>query len=472
MSTRKIVSGTVYYGIIPKLTIFINVLILPLITPYLSTDDYGIQGIMSSYTSVFFAIAPLGLHVHLVNSFYEYKGKYNLVWGRILYLHLVLGVIFGLANMLVLIIALPKLPMLNLIMLSFVGSIQIFFMSNNILAQHLFPIIERPKPLVFTNLFASIFGIGTSFVLIYYARLGYWGLVSSVAISTIVSFFIFVKYVWIDYNIRPIFEHNLRRLKKLFQISLPLVPHALGFALLTSSARIVMNIYHIPNKEIGLFSHGCIMGDYAIIITSALSTALVSSIQNYFRNKNYEKFRQLYYLCQWVAVLSSILICLWMSEIYKVLIHNESLAKSSNIASLICFANIVLPLYYFMSTTTFIEKKTMQILWLVFVPGFINLILCLVFIPVWGYKAAIYSTICAYWSQIVIPYVVKYYKKSVSLWLGNLHKLIVLLFLFFCALFFSHFASGYVISIKLLISILLITVFLYWYYKNNIYTIV
>lgn len=95
MSTKKIVSGTVYYGIIPKLTIFINVLILPIITPYLTTDDYGIQGIIYSYTSVFLAIAPLGLHVHLVNSFYEFGEKYNLVWGRILYLLLALGLFLG-----------------------------------------------------------------------------------------------------------------------------------------------------------------------------------------------------------------------------------------------------------------------------------------------------------------------------------------------------------------------------------------
>lgn len=156
MSTKKIVSGTVYYGIIPKLTIFINVLILPIITPYLTTDDYGIQGIMYSYTSVFLAIAPLGLHVHLVNSFYEFGEKYNLVWGRILYLLLALGLFFGILNMLVLIFALPGLPLFKLVLLSLVGSIQIFFMSNSILAQHLFPIIERHKPLVLTNLCASL----------------------------------------------------------------------------------------------------------------------------------------------------------------------------------------------------------------------------------------------------------------------------------------------------------------------------
>ena len=472
MSTKKIVSGTVYYGIIPKLTIFINVLILPIITPYLTTDDYGIQGIMYSYTSLFLAIAPLGLHVHLVNSFYEFGEKYNLVWGRILYLLLALGLFFGILNMLVLIFALPGLPLFKLVLLSFVGSIQIFFMSNSILAQHLFPIIERPKPLVLTNLCASLLGIGVSFVLIYYAKLGYWGLVSSVAVSTIVSFFAFVKYIWFDYDIWPILEYKSRRLKQLFRISLPLVPHALGFALLISSARIVMSIYHVPYDEIGLFSHGCIMGDYAVIATSALSTALVASIQKYYRSQDYKKFRQLYYLCQWVAILSSILICLWMSEIYELLIHNESLSKSSYIASLVCFANIVMPLYSFMSTTTFIEKNTIQILWLVFIPGFFNLISCLLFIPLWGYKVAVYSTICAYWSQVAIPLFVNYYKKSVSLWLGNLWKLIGLLVLLICALLISNVVSGFNIPIKIMISLLLISVFVYWYYKNKIYSIV
>ena len=85
MSIAQIFKSSFYYGVIPKISTLINVLLLPIITPYLTPYDYGIWGIISSYSGMFLAIAPLGLHMHLSNSYFEYK-KWQLVWGHILFL--------------------------------------------------------------------------------------------------------------------------------------------------------------------------------------------------------------------------------------------------------------------------------------------------------------------------------------------------------------------------------------------------
>jgi len=58
MSTRKIVANTLYYGVVPKLTMLLSVAILPLTTPFLTTFDYGIYGVVTSYSGLFMAIAP------------------------------------------------------------------------------------------------------------------------------------------------------------------------------------------------------------------------------------------------------------------------------------------------------------------------------------------------------------------------------------------------------------------------------
>ena len=105
MSTRKIV--TVYYGVVPKLTMLLSVVILPLTTPFLTTFDYGIYGVITSYTSLFVSIAPLGLHIHLTNSYFEYPRHYNLVWGRVLMLMLMASFLFGLVNIGILMYTLP-----------------------------------------------------------------------------------------------------------------------------------------------------------------------------------------------------------------------------------------------------------------------------------------------------------------------------------------------------------------------------
>ena len=427
MSTRKIVTNTFYYGVVPKLTMLLSIVILPLTTPFLTTYDYGIYGVLTSYTSLFVSIAPLGLHVHLTNSFFETPRHYHLVWGRVLMMILLSSFIFGVLNMGILLLTLPIGVTAEGLLLCMVGSVPIFLLANGLLAQHLFPLVERPKPLVFTNLAGSVLGMLVSFVLIYFFKLGYWGLISSGFVSAVFVFTVFIKFVWSDYHIKPIWDHNRRRVTKMIKIALPLVPHTLGFVLLTSSARIVMSQCGVDYDEIGLFSHGSTMGDYAVVVSSALALALAPQIQRTFRSQDFLSYRKLYFLCQAVALVTSFMICVWMPEIYGLLIRNARLAQSCDIACLLCFANVVFAFYTFMSAPAFIEKNTMQLLWLVFVPGILNFVLCYTLIPIFGYRAAIYSTIISFWSQLMIPFFVGYYKKSVGEWLGNRKLILVIL---------------------------------------------
>lgn len=472
MSSKRIVKDTIYYGIIPKLTFLISVFTLPLITPYLTTYDYGISGVISSYSAFMMSIAPLGLHVHLTNSYFEIPSHYNYVWGRVLYLMLISSFLFGCVNILVLMLTLPMDFSIEMIGLCVVGTIPVFLQVNSLLARHLFPLLQIPKPLVFTNLFGSVLGLLVSFVLIYYFRLGYWGLVASGTVSAVAVFLILLKYVWIDYDIKPIVEKNKKRIVSLLKVALPLVPHTLGFVLLTSSSRIVMSQLSISYDDIGLYTHGCAMGDYAVIITTALITAISPQIQRAYRSSDYSAYRKLYFLCQAIAVVSSLMICVWMPEIYSLLIRNENLAKSADIASLLCFANVVLAFYTFMSTPVFIEKNTMQLLWLVLVPGILNLALCYIFIPIWGYRVAIYSTIISYWSQLFIPYFVGYYRKSVRLWLGGLSRVLVIFVFLLCSLFLAQFLTEFGLLFKIVISMLMLSVFLFVYQREKLYQLV
>lgn len=466
MSTRKIVTNTFYYGVVPKLTMLLSIVILPLTTPFLTTYDYGIYGVMTSYTSLFVSIAPLGLHVHLTNSFFETPRHYHLVWGRVLMMILLSSFLFGVLNMGILLLTLPIGVTAEGLLLCMVGSVPIFLLANGLLAQHLFPLVERPKPLVFTNLTGSVLGMLVSFVLIYFFKLGYWGLISSGFVSAIFVFTVFVKFVWNDYHIKPIWDHNRRRVAKMIKIALPLVPHTLGFVLLTSSARIVMSQCHVSYDDIGLFSHGSTMGDYAVVVSSALAMALAPQVQRTFRSQDFVSYRKLYFLCQAVALVTSFMICVWMPEIYSLLIRNARLAQSCDIACLLCFANVVFAFYTFMSAPVFIQKNTMQLLWLVFVPGILNFVLCYTLIPIFGYRAAIYSTIVSFWSQLMIPFFVGYYKKSVSEWLGDRRLILVILVVVLADLLIANHLMYVALWLKVLLTLVAATL-LWLFYKRG-----
>ena len=129
------------------------------------------------------------------------------------------------------------------------------------------------------------------------------------------------------------------------------------------------------------------------------------------------------------------------------------------ISQISCFANCIFPLYIFMSNVCFIRKNTVQLLWLVFIPGILNIILLLIFIPLLGYKIAVVTTLISYWVQIFIPFFIKYYKEQISLWLGSRDKLIILFLVSALALVISIvFSQFFVMKFLLTLLILLIII--------------
>lgn len=214
------------------------------------------------------------------------------------------------------------------------------------------------------------------------------------------------------------------------------------------------------------------MGDYAVVVTSALALALMPQIQRSFRNSDFRAYRKLYFLCQTVALVTSFLICIWMPEIYRLLIRNASLAQSCDIACLLCFANVVYSFYVFMSAPAFIEKNTVQLLWLVFVPGILNFVLCYTLIPVFGYRAAIWSTIISYWSQLSIPFVVGYYRKSVTQWLGHRGLILVVLLLIVSNLVLANALMHVAVWQKILLSLVALALLGGFYWQQRLGSLV
>lgn len=190
----------------------------------------------------------------------------------------------------------------------------------------------------------------------------------------------------------------------MLKLSWPLIPHALGFVLLSSSSRIIMNLYQVSLEDIGLFSNGYMMGDYITIITTSLVVALVPQLQKTYRDKRFGDYRSLYYFCQFTTLTAVFTVAIWMPDIYRVVIRNESFQSCSAIASIICFANVLLPFYNFTSNVAFIKKDSKQLLWLIFMPGAVNIFLSIILIPILGYVSVVYSTLVSYWTIAIIPF--------------------------------------------------------------------
>lgn len=443
------------FGVIPKIASLINVLLLPLITPFLTPFDYGIWGIVSSYYAIFVSIAPLGLNLFLTNGYYEYRYHWRVLWGKVMAYFYASGIILSVLFTLLIMGILTDVGWKPRLLIALLGSVPILFFGNNTIAQHLYPLKGEPAPLVGRNLLGSIVGISATFVSVYFFRMGYWGFLIGAALTALTSFLLFCPVLYQKEQIKPIWNRKWHRFKELFLISWPLIPHTLGFRLLSSSSRIIMDFYKIPVDDIGLYSNGYMMGDYVTIVTTSLVVALLPQIQEAYRSGNFVRYRKLYYLCQLTTLTMVLLSSIWMPEIYRIFIRNEEFQSCSHIASLICFANALYPFYSFLSSVAFIKKGSKQLLWLVFVPGTVNIILCALFIPLFGYIAAVYTTLISYWTIAVIPFVVRYYKEDTVIWLGRMNKIILLIVILLTTLVLSRVLYGIPSAYKVTFSLIL-----------------
>ena len=349
-----------------------------------------------------------------------------------------------------------------------ISCVPLLLFGNTVIAQHLYPLKGTPKPLVYRTLLGSICGMTVSFVSIYFFKAGYWGFLFGVAVTAIVSFTLFCPLLFKKEGIKPIIDRKWKKLVDMLKLSWPLIPHALGFVLLSSSSRIIMNLYQVSLEDIGLFSNGYMMGDYITIITTSLVVELVPQLQKTYRDKRFGDYRSLYYFCQFTTLTAVFTVAIWMPDIYRVVIRNESFQSCSAIASIICFANVLLPFYNFTSNVAFIKKDSKQLLWLIFMPGAVNIFLSIILIPILGYVSVVYSTLVSYWTIAIIPFFVPYFHKNTKVWMGKLNRIIVILLIVLLAVVVAQYLSQTLWWIKIMVMIPIVLVYFFMLNKFQI----
>ncbi len=453
MSLTKIIKDSLWYGVVPKLSSIISIIVLPIVTPYLTPKDYGIYGIISAYLSLFNGISTLGLHMHLPNSFFTLKQKYKLLWRRIFGTMLISCIILSIILFCLYLFILPEIPIHQRWYVAILAIIPLLFSANGLIANNFYVLIGKPQPLVLRNLLGSIISIITFFICARFFQIGYLSWIIASAFSTIVIFILFIKPIWINEKIYPQLEKSSKRQIRLLKIALPVIPHNLGHILLSSADRIIMTILGLSLIDIGLYSNGHQIGDYTSFAIIGIFTAISPAIQKAYRTNNKNLMLYYYLTTQILCSVIVFLLAIWMKEIYYILIKNEELQKSYLVASVICFSLAMYSNYAFMSTAAFIKEKTGYILYLVFIPGIINILLAFCFIPIWGYIGAAFAMLIANWSNSLIPFFIEFYKKEMRNMLGNVHPLLYVILLNILLFIFSIFMKEASIFIKAIITL-------------------
>lgn len=467
MIFKKIFSDSLIYAIGPQIPKIASLFILPLITPYLNSLDYGIAGIILAYTSFLTSLSDLGFPILLMNTFFNYKKNWLIYWRQYHFYLSLWSVFYSIILSILLYFVIPieaKSAVPQIIFLFVVPSL--LFNTTILIAVRYYQLSRKPLYVALVSSVVGIISIFINFYTIVYLKLGYLGWFISSFFSTVITFAFYFYPIYFKYKIIPILKFRRKFIAKSLKITLPVIPHNYSGYLLNTSDRVVMERLKIDTSSIGNYNLAYTFGSYMEIFGNAIGMAIAPLYTNILSSKEFSKedyLRKLTNLLQISFIVFSFIVSLWSKELFIALIKNNQLNELYPIAIIIIMSYAYRPYYWDIISKIQFNENTKDLWKITLVGGVLNVILNFVFIPIYGIKAAALSTfICL----IYIGFSGFFLKSSKQY---NLKKYLPFTFIIaiICSTIIVYFLKDVEISLKCSISIFICFIYIFILMRNK-----
>lgn len=396
---KKILSHSLIYALGPQVPKLASLFVLPIITKYLTSNDYGIYGLVTSYSGLFSAMSDLGFSVLLVNSFFKFPVKWPIIWRQLHFYLFIWSWIYAVLVGVVLYFVLPIEPKSELgIVVLLVTVPTCLFNPTILIGSRYFQFAQKPFYVATTSAIVGVITIGLNLLTIAYLKMGYIGWFISMAFSTFVQFLFFVYPVYFKYKLQPLLYFRKRFLFKQLKVSLPTVPHNYSAYLLSNSDRVVMDRVGVSVSNVGRYNIAYMFGNYFEFFGNAIGMAVGPVMTKLVARKTPKAEADFVFLTKWLQVsflFGGIILALWAKELMKLLIKNNELNASYPLAIIIIMGYVYRPYYWAVICKLQFEEKTNQFWKISFIAGGLNVGLNIIFIPLFGIQAAAITTFFA-----------------------------------------------------------------------------
>lgn len=458
--TKALKAGT-WYIICNFLLKGLSVITTPIFTRMLATEDYGIVSTYNSYVSFFTIIATLDLYSCVQISKQDWQDDNDKFVCSVLVLSSISAIIFcGIINVVCFffpdILGIPRT--LAAIML-----LEILFANAFTLMQTQHRAYLRYKQVVALTLLQSIGGTLLSIILVLLmSRSQYLGRIAGTLIMTVA--------VGIYAAASIIRRGNFVYAKKEYwkyalSFSIPLIPHHLSGNILSNFDRIMINQFW-GASEAGVYNLGYSCGSTIQLFWSSFNGAWTPWFYDAMKKEAYADIKKA--VKPYAIIFSTLVLAMIAAapELIKIL-GPEAYWKSKWVVPPVVLGIFCQFLYSLYVNVEFYYKKTKIIAMSTVIAAVVNILLNLIFIPVFGYVAAAYTTLAGYMLLFFIHY--KVAGKLVPFDLYNrrfIFKMVLFVCLFTIVLMclYNHFLirAGF---------ILVIFIGIFMIYKNDILNI-
>ncbi len=397
---KKLASTTAIYALAPQIPKLVSLFMLPLLTPHLSSYDYGVNGVLFAYLGMADAFKDLGLSLIFTNSFFKYPNRYKFLWRRLFGFIQVWSVLFGLLLVPLLWLILPDIERYNFFHIIILVLLPImFFDPVTLVGMRYFHLNQKPGSFVTIAIISSFTAILVNYITIVTFQMGYLGLLAGQFGAKAIAFVIYAGLVFFKLKLLPTLNFSFSWIKSKLLLCAPMIPHFYAGYLLNTSDRVMLDLFKIDLNKIGVYAFAYSIGTYFSIFGKGMGEAAAPLMMAEYKKETKQSeliVRNMVWLMQGVLLISGILLCLWVKELFILIARNESLRESYYYAIPVIMAYTYYPMYYGSNAKLRYLEKT-NIIWKVsFVAGLVSIGLNLLLIPLIGIAGAAITTYLAF----------------------------------------------------------------------------
>lgn len=455
----KLLKNTTIYAIgdiVPRAISFIT---FPILTSYLTPEDYGIVNYVNTIISFLFLLGFLCLNTYYLVHYYktnDEEGKRNLLGNLnifVISINLLFSVILCLTGFIVPDLYSKNIPFYPYI---FIGIITNFFNLFTVLPSALYRVKENPLPLTILNVTKGILTAIITVILVVYFQFTALGILYSTMFISIIYGFIFICVTLKNMN----WYFNLNEIKIALKFSLPLLPGVMAYYLLSMSDRFFIERY-LGLERLGIYSTAMTLS----LILNIVSNGAYKAFEPYFF-KNYGKpyFNQKFYQVRdyfiYAILLCSLGISLYAKEFF-ILFATEKYQEVYFYVPIILVPLIFSSISLLYSTIITAKGKTRINSIATMIGGGFSVILNIFLIPYWGLLGACFSSFMAFFIIFVISiYYSEFYDKILKL----ITSILIFIIIIFSSVYLFVWSKSIFINILFKSIIFFITALLL--YKN------
>ncbi len=433
---KYFIKHTFIYGISNVATKASGIVLLPLYTSYLSLGDFGVLGLLDAtiFIAIEFISLGQGQALVMLNNSEEYSTTRKEMFFTIFSFSVSICLIFMLLGFLIIpeIVAIFSFQKIYLTYLKIILIIISLRVLNSILLNKIRADEESVKYTAYSVIKLFLL-IAAAFYFLVIREMGLIGILYSYIISDLLIL-VFMLLTQLG-KFKFYFEPSIIRVAVAF--GLPLVFGSIAMMLLNLSDRYIIKIF-MNDEMVGLYDLGYrFAGVLNMFIIMPVSLTLLPYAYKIYKKGNDKKFysKLLSYFTMtlvWIGLGLS----LFSKEIIRVFVLNPSFWPAYKLVPIIVLAYVFFGMRIISSLGMYLTKKTKFVALTTIIAATINIVLNIIFIPIYGITAAAFTTLISF---LILYFLSYYYSNKYYVIPFENFKLVKIIFLGIVFYFLSDF---------------------------------